>query len=510
VSGNGTRDGVPGWVFALGFAAAMLFAMTSRYPGYVHHDTAEIVMWAGLGWPLGLPKHPPLLPWLFRAVETVLPLNRTTLDVLTAANITLGAWAVWRIARLVLDERRAEIALVLAIVSPAATFFAMKLNHNAILVSLWPLTMLAFLVCLRADTATRSAVAGVAFGMLAAAAMLAKYYSGVMLACCFAASLVSARRNQFYRMPGGYVAVLVFLALIAPHAWWMWDNRGATLTYALHESERDPYPLMRFLGVAAAYVLPVVVAYFVLRRQGDGHRMKPMQHRAELLVLTIGPYLLTAALIGAFKLRGAASWSLPDFAMLPVVLAGLLAVPHDALLPRVRRAGLAWLAIVAVAGPVVLVSTFFARDENTVEPRAEAAEAAARMWQAAVGAPPRLVGGVPQMANALALAVTPRPAAFTNFNFAFAPWVTPDRLAREGVLVLCRRSKQGGCQDVASVLGSATVVKCLLVLGRRLGPFTGPYLNFEVDLWLPGRDDRAPAAKNAICVAGGGVPVLPR
>jgi hypothetical protein len=268
---------------------------------------------------------------------------------------------------------------------------------------------------------------------------------------------------------------------------------------------------VQFLGVAAAYVLPVVAGFFVLSRwQGGGRSVAPIAHRAEVLVLTVGPYILTAALIGVFKLRGAASWSLPDFALLPVVLAGLLAVPDAALLARVRRAGLVWLAVVAIAGPVVLVSTFLARDENTIEPRAEAAEAAARMWQAAVGQPPRLVGGIPQMANALALAVTPRPAAFTNFNFTFAPWVTPDRLARQGLLVLCRRSKQGGCQDAAPVLGSATVVKCQLVLGRRLGPFTGPYLNFEVDLWLPGPHDRAPAAKNAICVAGGGVPDLPR
>ncbi len=467
-------------------------------------------MWAGLGWPLGLPKHPPLLPWLFRAVETVVPLNRLTIDVLTAANITLGAWAVWRIARLVLDERRAAIALVLAILSPAATFFAMKLNHNAILVSLWPLTMLAFVVCLRAETAGRSAVAGLAFGVMAAAGMLAKYYSGVLLACCFVASLVSARRDRFYRLPGGYVAVVAFLVLMAPHGWWMWENRVATLAYALQESERDADPLARFLVVAAAYVVPVVVAFFLLRgwlRRCD--LGTPMDQRAELMVLTLGPYVLTAALITAFKLRGAASWSLPDFAVLPVVLAGLLPVPDSAMMARVQRMGLAWLVVIAVAGPLVLIGSFLARSDGTVEPRTEAAAAAVRIWYAAVGQPPQIVGGQLQTANVLAFAVTPRPVTLPNYSFALAPWLTPGRLERVGLLALCKLGTQGGCAGadgfaaLAAKAGGAVGV-CDVVAQRRLGPWTGPRHAYQVMMLVPQATLLDDARLSAICAAGGG------
>ena len=40
-------------VFAWAFIAAAVFALTCRYPGYVHHDTSEIAMWSRLEWPLG-------------------------------------------------------------------------------------------------------------------------------------------------------------------------------------------------------------------------------------------------------------------------------------------------------------------------------------------------------------------------------------------------------------------------------------------------------------------------
>ena len=102
----------PALAFVLAFAATAAFALTSRYPGYVHHDTAEIAMWSTLGWPLGLPKHPPLLPWLFRCYSMLVPLNWVTIGLLTAANIVTGAWAVWRIALLMVGEQRASVPLI--------------------------------------------------------------------------------------------------------------------------------------------------------------------------------------------------------------------------------------------------------------------------------------------------------------------------------------------------------------------------------------------------------------
>lgn len=496
----------PWRAFWCAFLATVAFALTCRYPGYVHHDTAEIAMWSGLGWPLGLPKHPPFLPWLFRTYSYVVALNWVSLAVLTGGNIVLGAWAVWRVALLILDERRATLAVLLYGLAPAGTFFALKLNHNAILVSLWPLTILAFLACLRAETAARSIAYGVAFGVLAAAGMLAKYYTGVLLASCFAASLVSARRNRFYTMTGGYVAVAVFAALVAPHALWMFDNQGATLSYALHETEREDYPLAHFLLVGPAYLLPVLAAFWALRRWRAPAPQGWDWEKNELWVLAAGPFVLTAVFIAAFKLRGATSWSLPDFSVLPVLLASMLAAPDDRELARLKRWAAAGLAVVALAGPIVLIATFALKDGNAVEPRAETVAAAGRIFAAATGKQAQLVASEPKLANAAALDIPSHPLAFTNFSIAFAPWASPERLARDGLLVICK-SGDGACRGQArEVTPGAARFGCELSLHRRwLGQTGALYVAHAAVLSGEGGVLNAEAAAAACLLEGGRV-----
>ena len=465
-------------------------------------------MWSELGWSLGLPKHPPLLPWLFRLISYVAPLNWVTLSLLTAANIVLGAWAVWRIALMHLTEERAAIALMLYALSPAGTFFTMKLNHNAILVSLWPLTILAFLQCLREKNAKRSAAYGVAFGAMAAASMLAKYYSGVLLACCFAASLVSVHRDRFYRMPGGYVAVGVFAVLMAPHAWWMWTHQGGTLEYALRENERESRSLLHFIGLAPLYLLPPMAGHLAIAWWCSGTISREDAGRAtakwsELWTFASVPFLLTAVMIAVFHLRGATSWALPDFCVAPVLLAGILPPLGTLEISRIKEVARAGLWLVALAGPVVLAVTFGVGELNSVEPRVEVAQAAGRIYTAGVGRQPAIVAGDPQSANAAALGIPSRPTAFTSFNLVTVPWVTPERIARDGVLVICRPNYSGCSQRAAAFSAGRRGFVCLVPMRRHLLWMTGRVMTAEVTVIVPagaGLDE--PLARRA-CTAGG-------
>lgn len=503
-------------VFGAAFLATAVFALTCRYPGYVHHDTAEIVMWSRLGWPLGLPKHPPLLPWLFRAYSYVVPLNWLTISLLTAANIVLGAWAVWRVALVTVGESRAAVALLLYGLAPAGTFFALKLNHNGILVSLWPLTVLAFFRCLLAERAVESVCFGLLFGGMAAACMLAKYYSGVLLVCCFAASLVSCHRNRFYRQPGGYLAVLTFAALVAPHVRWMVQSGGTTLDYALHESERDAYPLAHFLTIAPTYALPPVLAYFALKWWYPGSvtddntpigENAATRHAPELWVLSAGPFVLTAVLIAAFKLRGATSWSLPDFCIVPVLLTALLPRVNANLLNRLKPVAAAALGVIAVAGPLVGLAAFASGDLNATEPRVEFAQAAARIFATTTGRQPSIVAGDPQSANAAALDMASNPTVYSNFSTVSAPWVTSDRLARDGLLVICRPSF-GGCHEQIKAYAAnhqphQSVFVCGVELQRAWLGLLGRAGTAEITVFAPTGQSVSPLAAAAACASGG-------
>ena len=499
--------------FAIAFCAIALFALTSRYPGYVHHDTAEIAMWSQLGWPVGLPKHPPLLPWLFRALSYVTPLNWISLSLLASANIVLGAWAVWRIARDYLDEERAALALALYALAPTGTFMALKLNHNAILVSLWPLTMLAFSRCLRAESTRASMVWGIAFGIMAACAMLAKYYSGVLLACCFAASLVSPNRNRFYAHPGGYLAVATFIACMTPHAAWFVSHDASTLSYALQEGEPESYPVARFVFLAPVGLLLPSAALWLLRRSqplsANALQRSPAniaQRFPELWVLTLGPYALTTALIAVFHLRGASSWALPDFALAPILMAALAPPLTGLTRARGRSVMIALLALVATAGPLVTLTSFVLGDANTVEPRVEVALAAAKIAERTTGRPPSIVTGDPQSANAAALALPSHPTVMSNFSLGSAPWITPANISTTGLVAICRPSYSGcdrHADELRFNLAQAKLIggafSCRFTLTRSLLGVSGKPLTVTVTTFLPAGTSITPDAANEAC-----------
>ena len=172
--------------FAVFFIAWTTFTLFSKHPGFIDKDTVEVAVWAYSGLSLGHEKHPPLLTWLLYFTSTALPLQKSTLTVLAGLNLTLALFATWRVAILCLGERRAPVALLIYAVTPYLTFHVMKLNHNAILVSLWPLTVWAYLVTLQ-----RPSFAGaLTLGTLASLTMLAKYSSILLLAGIFIACLL--------------------------------------------------------------------------------------------------------------------------------------------------------------------------------------------------------------------------------------------------------------------------------------------------------------------------------
>lgn len=207
------------------FLAWTLFGLLNVYPGHVHYDTAEVAMWAALEPALGYRKHPPLMPWLFKLYGLAVPLDWISLTVLAGINITVGAYAVWRIGCLVLGEDRAPVLMAIHIASPYATWAALKLDHNAILVSIWPLTIWAFLEAMRRPDSVR----GVLLGMAGAAAMYAKYSSALLVLALGVAAVLDPRRAAFFRSPAPWVAGALAATLFAPHAWWALANPVASM-----------------------------------------------------------------------------------------------------------------------------------------------------------------------------------------------------------------------------------------------------------------------------------------
>ncbi len=485
-------------LWAAVFIVGLALTVALRVPGFVHHDTTEVVMWGHSGWASGFWKHPPFLPWLTRVWFLITPMGALSLAVLTALNITLAAWAVWAIARM--HARRPNhavpvLAVILLTAVPYATVMAIKLNHNTMLISLWPLTILAFLRALDRPTVMRGAL----FGALAACAMLAKYYSGLLLASCIIAALVTPERNRFWRSPAPYVAVVACLALMSPHILWLIEQRASTLAYAFHAdpdavaaSKRGPAMALMFAWQTPLLMLPMaMIAWLYVRANGNPTRAEcgqPAPHRfeRELLVLTVLPYLATIAMTLVFSLRGATNWAMPLYLMLPVIAAARIGAPSARALKLAAATVAASTVAICIAGQIGARIAVARGVDGSTDPRQEIAIAINVLWRQSVGSALPIVGGDNRLASAAVLYAPDHPQGWPSFSTTQAPWIDIEAARTGGFIAVCRAT-DAACSALAARAALGRGIGCTLRQRVEAYGATGPWLDVKV-LLVPPRD----------------------
>lgn len=488
--GQSSGDGIIDQAF-FGWMLVVLGAIFSVhfYLDGVHHDVLEIAMWSRAPWSWGFWKHPPLLPWIFKSWNLIVPFGPLFLGALVALNMTVGAWATWKAAGLLLDARRAQTALCFYLVLPFTTVMPLKLNHNAVLVSLWPLATLALVTALRRP----SIMTGAVLGLTGALAMLAKYFSGTLLVALFAATLVSDRRKEFWSSAAPYVAFLTFLALMAPHLLWYLDQPSGPVGYALSSEKGSRVRALVFVLQSIGLLVPVVLLWLWLRqRAGESWHAalpdRPHPGRRELIVVLLVPLLLTVALTVALKLRGATAWAMPMFSMLPVLLAG--ALPEQAPPPSLSRAR--WLHLAGAAVVVLSISPVAALAIGGAaqsDPRLELARAVEARWRAQTGAPVRLVTGEVRLVTAATWTMADRPLGWPDFDTLKAPWIDPSILSKSGGIALCRaadRHCRTAAYDALRRFGPGLrIVEEVVTVRRDLGIVKGSPQSFVMILACP-------------------------
>jgi hypothetical protein len=80
-------------------------------------------------------------------------------------------------------------------------------------------------------------------------------------------------------------------------------------------------------------------------------------------------------------------------------------------------------------------------------PQATIAQSLASAWREATDKPLRIVAGRAWPAGLVALNHPDRPSIFTEGDFAFAPWITPERLARDGALFVWSEQTSAGLTE---------------------------------------------------------------
>ena len=428
-----------------------IYAVVARSSGAVHHDMMEAWTW-GKQFQLGYYKHPPFYAWVAGLWFQVLPRQDWSFYLLSATNAGVGLAGVWFLAGRLLPSQARIAAVLLLMLVPSYGFLAINFNANSILLAVWPWTAYFFLRSLQ----TRRLHDGVLFGALAAVALLSKYFSLFLLTACFAASLLHPQAQKYYRSRAPYAAVVVMAALLAPHAWWVVEHDLQTIKYAMDKLDYSPH-LARLRAVQGLLSYPLfwglpllgLVAAFrgeAARLVLHGHAGLLRRDRLWIGALAFGPFLLTVLSGTLGHAKTSTNFMIPVFFMVPIALATTGGEINRARLAVIGRVAAGVLAAALLASPIVAVANFMSLVDMASEPRRELGVEATRLWHEAFVAPLRIVAGSLASGRSISFYAEDGPDEFIQLRYDLAPWVTPSRLAREGLLIACQ-AFDAGCLE---------------------------------------------------------------
>ena len=446
-SGTDRHVGLFALTIVLHIGIWWIVALVLYAPADIHNDMAEAFAWGrDLQW--GYYKHPPFWALITKLWFLIFPTADWAFYLLAVVNSAVGLVGVWAIAgRYVSGTRRLAAVLLLELV-PFNNVLAFTFNANSMQSSLWPWTLYVFIVSFE----SRRSTAAVGFGLLAAAAIMSKYFGGVLLVSCLIAAVTSPRVGEYFRSAAPYVTIAVFGACVAPHIIWLTRVSNGPLDYL---ATKTAYPFPFVLEKAATFVagifllhsfLEIVLLLFWLRRGKPGWELAPIQPavlvtrpRVRLvLVLAVAPFLVAVLVSLVGNVRLSTKFALPLCSLIPLIWI----IFHGARLSRpamfavVMSVGLFMASSLILAIPTAILK-FKSDHRHFADPRAIVARQVTDLWHAYAGKPLRIVSGTEGYALAATFYSADHPSDFIDLSRSKAPWIDDARLGREGLAIIC-------------------------------------------------------------------------
>jgi 4-amino-4-deoxy-L-arabinose transferase-like glycosyltransferase len=398
------------------------------------------VAW-GHEWQWGYYKHPPLPSWLseifFEALGNLGPFLLSQIAV--AATYVF----VFLLGRAFMPARWAAAgALLLA----GVYYFSVptpEFNHNVAQMPLWAAASLFYYKAWKGGGSRWWLALGIAAGL----GLISKYSTGVLLAIMLAHFIRTRGPKSLIAGAGPLLAFLACGAVVAPHLVWLVQNHFPTLHYAVGRAGRETTLLGRvvapakFLLSQAIDIAPAFLAAAIAGLLAPPAPAMRNENLRFLLWLTLGPPLLTAFLalaagLGTRDMWGAPMWNLTG---LLIADAALLCGAN----PRWPRLALSVSVLFVLGvGAWLLSNVFVPQFENKASriqwPAGAMSQSFGAVFSDITHQPLRIVAADGWIAGLVAMDARPRPSVWIDASFEKSPWITPQRLARQGALLLWR------------------------------------------------------------------------
>ena len=431
-----------------------------------YHDMLENYAWAQ-PLQLGTQKHPPFFAWVVGLWFMAFPQADGFYRLLSYANVGVGIWGVYVLGKRLGLQRLAPLGAALLLWCFPYTTLAGKFNANSQLLSLWPWAA-ALLLASWQEKGARGFAYSVGLGLVSAACMLSKYYSGVFLAGFLLPIFLAQAGRQWLRTSRPYVALAAFALGLAPHVAWIAHHHWVTLGYAMDQGGGQVVwgYVLRFALSPIFYWLPawlaVCLVYGVVHARQAGlsrwrtgmrflRRSWSWQGRSDVLFwLALMPWLMTLGFGATGVVELSTPWAIPiGYAFVLLWLRNLDAeapAATQAVLAALQRAWWPSLAVVLVIGVVAGLRN--ARDSGSdyYRPAPEAAQAIALSWsQRHPDQPLQWVGGDWAESAMVSFYALPHLRTVPNLpDGEYARVLAPLDWRRQPGLLLCPRGPAAG------------------------------------------------------------------
>ncbi|MCC6890199.1 MAG: glycosyltransferase family 39 protein [Hyphomicrobiales bacterium] len=447
------------WVLAIHLIAWTLASFVAGHNLQLDHVDLLSV---GREWQLGYWKHPPL-PWWLAELARGLTGHVESIHLLGPLSAVLCFYGVWLLARELVGDVKALIAVVALQGLHFYNYSVVKFAHDQLQLPFWAFAALFF---------WRAIVRGRLFdwtlaGLFLAAAFWSKYAAFVLAATLGFILLLDPTARRAWRTPGPYVMAAAFALAIAPNAWWLLTNDFLPLRYvegraaaAAHWYEYLLFPLQWSLS-QAGFLLPMAGLLALLywpppplrRERADAAQAF---NRRYAVALAFGPFAVTTAVVAATGRQPVALWGYPLWSFVPLAVL-MLWPPTLAAAPMRRFAGAVLVLMVALplayVAADVIEPLLRDRAKATQFPGRLLADTITRTWRERTGTPLRYVGGAIVMArgggpprelralglfaaNNVAVYSPDRPRVIVHGELRYSPWIDPWDLERHGAVLI--------------------------------------------------------------------------
>ncbi|MBV8802263.1 MAG: glycosyltransferase family 39 protein [Gammaproteobacteria bacterium] len=453
-------------------------------------DSIEGATWGHqLEW--GYDKNPFLNGWLTALAIFLGGKSGWVVYLFSQLSIALGFLAVWKLGKKMLPPIYALLAVFLLEGIQYYNFHAIDFNDNTLEVGLWALTIWFFYCAL---TEKNNTLSWLLTGVFSALSLMAKYYSAILFLPMILLLLWdSGARKQLKQYPF-YLGCLVFLIIITPHFFWLFQHDLVTLHYALDRVSSPPtwenhvyYPAQfawqQFEALLPAFILLLIsliganpfracfpkriekkssvfencsTACSVGSKQGNAENQGPQNANLEgfkqtlivspsfkissfdrkfLFLMGMGPFLITIFLSFIMGMKLRAGWGQPLFSLWGIILIYIVK-PNITLAKFYRFVGLLFiLMLLSIAG---YVSALMRAPEPSSAnfPGKIIAEQLTKTWEEKFHKPLRYVAGTRWVAGNVGLYSADNPAVYIDWNKLFSPWIDDKKLRKEGALFI--------------------------------------------------------------------------